>query len=143
MRILAILCIFTAFVALKAEQFGGFLESVYDELQMLNLNKEQESALKGIIKNHHKFLRQWYSDARANRERMMKNFGTSALKNNAPEFALDKSLASDKICEEHKFMMSVYEILDANQRKIFSEKVSKADKKGAKSKEKGFVQYGK
>ena len=136
-----------ATMALKAEQFGGFLESVYDELQMLKLSKEQESALKGIIKNHHKFLRQWYSDVRANKEKMMANFGDSALKSNAREFALDKSLANDKICAEHKFMMSVYEILDINQRKIFSEKISSKDTKITKNpsksskQEKGFIKY--
>ncbi len=147
LRFLAILCIFMATTAIKAEQFGGFFENIYDELQMLKLSKEQENALKNIIKNHHKFLRQWYSDERANKEKMMRNFANSSLKSNAPEFAQDKSLMNDRICAEHKFMMSVYEILDAQQRHIFSTKInekaeSKATKKPKKEGEKGFVKYG-
>ena len=135
--------IFVASVALHAENFGGFLENIYDELQMLNLSKEQEVALKDIIKNHHKFLRQWYSDSRTNNEKMINNFANSTLKNNAPEFARDKSLAIDKIDMEHRFMMSVYEILDMNQRRIFSAKIKAESKNGKKlGKEKGFVKYG-
>lgn len=131
-----------ATTALKAEQFGGFLESVYDELQMLNLSKEQEVALKNVIKNHHKFLKQWYSDTRTNNEKIMKNFGDSSLKNNAPEFAFDKSFANDKIHAEHRFMMSVYEILDKNQRRIFSIKINKKSENKGNTKDKSFLKYG-
>ena len=139
MRFLAI--IFVASVALHADNFGGFLENIYDELQMLNLSKEQEVALKGVIKNHHRFLRQWYGESRANNEKIIKNFANSTLKNNAVEFARDKSLAIDKIDMEHRFMMSVYEILDMNQRRIFSAKI-KAENRDGKKKDKGFVKYG-
>ena len=139
MRFLAI--IFVASVALHADNFGGFLENIYDELQMLNLSKEQEVALKGVIKNHHRFLRQWYSESRANNEKIIKNFANSTLKNNAVEFARDKSLAIDKIDMEHRFMMSVYEILDMNQRRIFSAKI-KAENRDGKKQDKGFVKYG-
>ena len=136
------LCVFVASVALYADHFGGFLENIDDELQMLNLSKEQEVALKGIIKNHHKFLRQWYSDSLANSEKMMKNFADSTLKNNTPDIARDKSLAIDKIDAEHRFMMSVYEILDANQRRIFSAKIKAKNKENKKlNKDRGFVKY--
>ena len=141
LRFLAI--IFVASVALQAENFGGFLENIYDELQMLNLSKEQEVALKGVIKNHHKFLRQWYGESRANNEKIINHFANSTLKDNAVEFARDKSLTIDKIDMEHKFMMSVYEILDMNQRRIFSAKIKAESKDGKKlGKEKGFVKYG-
>ncbi len=150
MRFLAILCIFMATTAIKAEHFGGFLENIYDELQTLKLSKEQESALKNVIKTHHKFLREWYSSERANKEKMMQNFANSSLKSNAPEFAQDKVLMNDRACEEHKFMMSVYEILDEKQRRIFSAQINekvenKATKKPPKGKESdknGFVRYG-
>lgn len=142
---LAVMCIFMATAVVKAEHFGGFLENIYDELQTLKLSKEQEDALKKVIKHHHQFLRQWYSDERANNEKMMSNFANSSLKSNASEFARDKSLANDRACAEHKFMMNVYEILDEKQRRIFSAKIkaeSKGMKKPNKPKEKGFVKYG-
>lgn len=144
---IAILCVFVTTLALKAEQFGGFLENIYDEMQLLNLNKSQEIALKNAIKNHHKFLRQWYIDARKNNKKILEHFTDSTLKNNAHEFAMDKNLANAKIDAEHKFMMSVYGILDAKQRRIFSNKI-KAETKDTrksnknKSANKDFVQYG-
>lgn len=140
-----------ATTAIKAEQFGGFLENIYDELQTLKLSTEQESALKNVIKTHHKFLREWYSSERANKEKMLQHFANSSLKSNAPEFAQDKVLMNDRACAEHKFMMSVYEILDEKQRQIFSAQINekvenksaKKPKKGKESGEKnGFVRYG-
>ena len=149
LRFVAIFCIFMATTALKAEQFGGFLENIYDELQTLKLSAEQESALKNVIKIHHKFLREWYSSERANKEKMLRNFANSSLKSNAPEFAQDKVLMNDRACAEHKFMMSVYEILDEKQRRIFSAQINeKVENNGAKkpkkehSEKSGFVRYG-
>ncbi len=120
------MCIFALVTAIQAEHFGGFLENIYDELQTLNLSKEQESALKNVIKNHHNFLRQWYLDARTNSEKIMQNFATSSLQKSAPEFAHDKQLNIERINAEHGFMMSVYEILDSKQREIFGTKLKNA-----------------
>lgn len=134
-------------MAIKAEQFGGFLENIYNELQTLKLSTEQENTLKTIIKTHHKFLREWYSSEKANKEKMMRNFANSSLKSNAPEFAQDKALMNDRACAEHKFIMSVYEILNEKQRRIFSTQINeKVENKDAKKSKKestkgGFVRH--
>lgn len=108
---------------LNAEQFGGFLESVYDEIGALNLSQKQQSALTESIKTHHNFLRKWYADMRANNERMLGKFAESTLKSGAPEFVRGEQLSNERIRAEYEFMMSVYEILDEKQRKAFGAKL--------------------
>lgn len=107
---------------LSAEQFSGFLESVYDEINTLNLTQKQQHALTESIKNHHNFLRKWYGNMRENNERMLGKFAESTLKN-AAEFARGEQLANERIRAEYEFMMSVYEILDGKQRKAFGAKL--------------------
>ncbi len=108
---------------LNAEQFGGFLENIYDEIAKLNLNQTQRVALTETIKNHHNFLRKWYVDMKANSEQMMQKFANSTLTSDAAEFARGEKLSHDRIIAEYHFMMSVYEILDNQQRKSFSAKI--------------------
>lgn len=123
MRFLSIL--FSLILTLNAEQFGGFLENIYDEIAGLNLNQTQQNALTDIIKSHHNFLRQWYIDMKTNNEQIMIKFADSTLKSDEVEFSRGESLSNDRITAEHKFIMSVYEILDSKQRKAFSVKINK------------------
>lgn len=121
MRVLSILC--ALIFALSAEQFGGFLESVYDEIGALNLSQKQQSALTESIKTHHNFLRKWYADMRANNEQMLGKFAESTLKSGAAEFARGEQLSNERVRAEYEFIMSVYEILDGKQRKAFGAKL--------------------
>lgn len=108
---------------LNAEQFGDFLENIYDEIAELNLSQAQQLALAETIKNHHNFLRKWHIDMKANNERIMQKFISSSLTSDAVEFTREERLSSDRIFAEHRFIMSVYEILDSNQRKSFNIKI--------------------
>lgn len=143
-KIIYFLCAIMLCNALKAEQFGEFVEYIYDEMNGLGLSPKQEIALRNAIKDHHHFLKRWYSNARANNVRLMRHFADSTLHSEAPEFAQDRTLSSDKILAEHRFMMSVYEILDANQRRIFSTKINQQveSKKGKNEAHKGvFMKF--
>lgn len=115
--------LFAFSLMLNAEQFGGFLENIYDEIAGLNLNQTQRVAITEIIKNHHNFLRKWYIDMKANGEQMMQKFSNSTLTGDAVEFARGEKLSHDRIIAEYQFMMSVYEILDNQQRQSFSAKI--------------------
>lgn len=108
---------------LNAEQFGDFLENIYDEIAELNLSQAQQLALAETIKNHHNFLRKWHIDMKANNERIMQKFVSSSLTRDAVEFTREERLSNDRIFAEHSFIMSVYEILDSNQRKSFNIKI--------------------
>ncbi|MGX3011247.1 hypothetical protein ACWIUD_06780 [Helicobacter sp. 23-1044] len=116
-------CIFMASAA--AEQFGGFLEFVYDEASKLHLNKSQQIALNEIIKNHHNFLRQWYVDMKKNNEQILQKFTTSNLPHSAIEFTHGRQLSAERIDAEYKFILEVYEMLDETQRKAFREKMGR------------------
>lgn len=123
MKVLYALC-FAMVVCIKADNFNGFLENIYDELHELNLTKEQEKALRLTIREHHKFLRQWYIDVKNNSDEVIKNFANSTLERHSIELMQDERLSEQRVKMEHDFIINVYNILNEDQRKKFGENIN-------------------
>lgn len=118
MRVLYALC-FAMVVCIKADNFNGFLENIYDELHELNLTIEQERALRATIKEHHRALRQWYIDVKKNSDEIIKSFADSTLEKQSIELMQDEHLSEQRVKMEQDFIINVYNILNEEQRKKF------------------------
>lgn len=133
MKILYALC-FAVIVCIQANNSNSFLENIYDELHTLNLTSDQEKALRAAIKEHHRFLRQWYIDTKKNNDEILKSFANSSLDKQSIELMQDSRLAEEKTKMEQDFIINVYNILTEEQRKKFGENINKEnDNKQANS----------
>lgn len=113
------ICIFT----LRAD----FLGNIYMELKELNLSREQQIQLSNVIKYHHAFLRQWYIDFKKNNDDIMESFSNSSLSADSMIITNSINLENERIRAERSFLLSVYDILNKEQRAAFGAKIKERE----------------
>lgn len=114
-----ILTLFIFFLILKADFLGNF----YMELQELKLSKEQQLKLNNLVREHHSFLYKWYDDFNKINNEIVESFSNSSLNADSTIISDSIDLEAKRVLAERNFLLSVYEILNKEQRAIFGEKI--------------------
>lgn len=126
--ILILLC---AFMTLDA----NFLGNIYAELRALNLSRGQQEQLKNIIKEHHIFLKKWHLDSKEINDKIMERFFNSSLSSDSSEIIKNINLENAKVQAEQKLLISVYDILNNEQRKAFGKKIIERNRRNIANKD--------
>ena len=111
------------FLTLRAD----FLGSIYMELKELNLSREQQIQIRNIMRYHHSFLRQWYIDFKKNNDDIMESFSNSSLSPDSAIISDSINLENERVRAERSFLISVYEILNKEQRATFGARIKERE----------------
>ncbi len=120
--------IMVLFVIVADMMADSFLGNMYIDLKDLNLTQTQQERLKDIMKNQHEFLKQWYTKAKNNNDRIMQSFSTSSLDKQSVDLNDNINLTTSRLKAEQDFLIAVYEVLDKKQRARLAEKIKEHEK---------------